>query len=63
MQLGHNPSLLRREQQQLGVLRALLEVAPALEDEQRPVGQVMKRTGGRADARVVNEELRRALEG
>ncbi|MDQ3879846.1 MAG: Asp-tRNA(Asn)/Glu-tRNA(Gln) amidotransferase subunit GatB [Chloroflexota bacterium] len=27
------------------------------------VGQVMKRTGGRADARLVNEELRRRLEG
>jgi aspartyl-tRNA(Asn)/glutamyl-tRNA(Gln) amidotransferase subunit B len=27
------------------------------------VGQVMKRTGGRADARVVNEELRRRLAG
>jgi aspartyl-tRNA(Asn)/glutamyl-tRNA(Gln) amidotransferase subunit B len=26
------------------------------------VGQVMKRTGGRADARLVNEELRRALD-
>ena len=26
------------------------------------VGQVMKRTGGRADARLVNEELRRRLE-
>jgi Asp-tRNA(Asn)/Glu-tRNA(Gln) amidotransferase B subunit len=25
------------------------------------VGQVMKRTGGRADARLVNEELRRQL--
>jgi len=27
------------------------------------VGQVMKRTAGRADARLVNEELRRRLEG
>jgi Asp-tRNA(Asn)/Glu-tRNA(Gln) amidotransferase B subunit len=27
------------------------------------VGQVMKRTGGRADARLVNEELRRRLDG
>ncbi len=27
------------------------------------VGQVMKRTGGRADAKIVNEELRRRLEG
>jgi aspartyl-tRNA(Asn)/glutamyl-tRNA(Gln) amidotransferase subunit B len=27
------------------------------------VGQVMKRTGGRADARLVNEELRRRLKG
>jgi len=27
------------------------------------VGQVMRRTGGRADARLVNEELRRRLEG
>ena len=27
------------------------------------VGQVMKRTGGRADAHLVNEELRRRLEG
>ena len=25
------------------------------------VGQIMKRTGGRADARLVNEELRRQL--
>jgi Asp-tRNA(Asn)/Glu-tRNA(Gln) amidotransferase B subunit len=27
------------------------------------VGQVMKRTAGRADARLVNEELRRRLDG
>ncbi len=27
------------------------------------VGQVMRRTAGRADARLVNEELRRRLEG
>jgi Asp-tRNA(Asn)/Glu-tRNA(Gln) amidotransferase B subunit len=26
------------------------------------VGQVMKRTGGRADARLVNDELRRRLD-
>ena len=27
------------------------------------VGQVMKRTAGRADAKLVNEELRRQLDG
>jgi aspartyl-tRNA(Asn)/glutamyl-tRNA(Gln) amidotransferase subunit B len=27
------------------------------------VGQVMKRTAGRADARLVNDELRRRLDG